>query len=191
MTSSLAASPVSARAAQLAGALLLLSSASAFSASVTFFNDPETMQMHYMPDGRVSFAKDGPYTGPLKGETCAKLARKDMKHDRVDPVCKRNPPSGGMATLTDVISAVRPALTGSPYLLSAGLIGEVKATAPTSYTLLPVTELVALNHKHAEVPPTSGHTDGRPVSHVQPPAIPLPASFWMLPSALLLLRWRA
>ena len=187
MTFSLAASPVSARAAQLAGALLLLSSASAFSASVTFFNDPETMQMHYMPDGRVSFAKDGPYTGPLKGETCAKLARKDMKHDRVDPVCKRNPPSGGMATLTDVISAVRPALTGSPYLLSAVPVGY--SWGGGYYSAAPAGN-AALNYKHAEVPSTSGHADGGPVSHVQPPAIPLPASLWLLASALVLLRWR-
>ena len=186
MTSSLAVPLVVFRAATLAGAFAM--GAPAFSKTVQFFHDMEVMQVHYMPDGRVSFAKDGPYIGPLKGETCAKLARKDMKHDLVYPVCKRKPPSGGMATLTDVISAVRPALTGSPYLLSAAIgayswAGGYYSTGASGH--------VALNYKHAEVPSTSGHTDGGPVSHVQPPAIPLPASMWLLASALLLLRWRA
>lgn len=76
---------------------LLVIASGAQATSINFFDDPEAMTFTQLPNGWVSFAKKGPYLGPLKGEpTCNLVSRKDMRFDSIEVLCeeaKISPPT--------------------------------------------------------------------------------------------------
>lgn len=177
-------------------AILFFLSGPAAGAPLNFFDDPEPMQVHYLPDGRVSFAKVGEYSGPLKGERCNRAAMKDMKADRVEPVCKPhfvNVPQGVVAPdphfpMIVVFQSSDAFGYREAHSLSAaglhtvtrGLLQDIPSVALNCWGCSSVVE------QRSPKPRVGGST---PPTFANPPAIPLPASVWMMLAGLAML-WR-
>lgn len=173
--------------------LAFLISTPAQAASVFFPWDDEPLQAGINEDGMPYFFKAGIYLGPMKGgPKCNDYPMKDMKYDRVEPVC-----SSGPRPITPFYEIRTVALTGwgrnAPTVLGSYYRSELpRSYEPWATSASSSTNTVTLGTDHQTIHYTyifTGEDCGcsippMPPDPPTPNPIPLPGAALMLLTAI-------